>query len=97
MHNLFLGTSKHMMKKIWLKDGLISQNDMDRIHNIIKETLIPSSIGRLPRKILSSYSGFTADQWKNWTSLFNFLWYVFTVYCLTNTSSVGGFSLKFVL
>ena len=95
MHNLFLGTSKHMMKKIWLKDGLISQNDMDRIHNIIKETLIPSSIGRLPRKILSSYSGFTADQWKNWTSLFSLVclhsvlpyehiecWRVFVEICL---------------
>ena len=33
MHNLFLRITKHMVKNIWLKNGLISQNDMDRIHN----------------------------------------------------------------
>ena len=29
--------------------------------------LTPHSIGRLPLKIGSGFSGFSADQWKNWT------------------------------
>lgn len=95
MHNLFLGTSKHMMKKIWLKDELIRQHDMERIHDIIQRTLVPSSIGRLPHKILSGFSGFTADQWKNWSVLFSLVclhgilpaehiecWRVFVQMCL---------------
>ena len=27
----------------------------------------PHSVGRLPLKIGTGFSGFTADQWRNWT------------------------------
>ena len=29
----------------------------------------PRSVGRIPLKISSSFSGFTADQWRNWTTV----------------------------
>ena len=73
MHNLFLGTAKHMMKNIWLPDGLIQQKDIDKIHSVIKNALVPSFVGRIPQKILSGFSTFTADQWKNWSMLFSLI------------------------
>ena len=32
---------------------------------------VPQDIGRIPGKISSSFSGFTADQWKNWTLVYS--------------------------
>ena len=32
---------------------------------------VPTNIGRIPGKIAKSFSGFTADQWKNWVTIFS--------------------------
>ncbi|KAK2552183.1 hypothetical protein P5673_026696 [Acropora cervicornis] len=32
---------------------------------------VPASTGRMPKKIMNSYGGFTADQWKSFTVLFS--------------------------
>ena len=73
MHNLFTGTAKHLMKNIWL-DGdnpLLKKDDLCVIQEKLDKIKAPSDIGRMPRKILSSYGGFTADQWKTFTTLFS--------------------------
>ena len=73
MHNLFTGTTKHLMKNIWL-DGdnpLLKKNDLSVIQEKLDKIKAPSDIGRMPRKIFSSYGGFTADQWKTFTTLFS--------------------------
>ena len=31
----------------------------------------PHDVGRIPTKIFYSFSGFTAEQWKNWTLIFS--------------------------
>lgn len=31
----------------------------------------PQNIGRIPLKISSGFSGFTADQWRNWIVIFS--------------------------
>lgn len=71
MHNLFLGTAKHVMKNVWIQDNLIQQAQFERIHSIVQDTLVPSSVGRIPHKILSGFSAFTADQWKNWCLIYS--------------------------
>lgn len=73
MHNLFLGTSKHIMRIIWLsgENPIISSKDLSKIQSKVDKVKAPSSIGRMPRKIECSYGGFTADQWKTWTILFS--------------------------
>lgn len=73
MHNLFLGTSKYILKNIWLSEDspLISRKDMSAIQEIVDSTKLPSTIGRIPHKIESSFSSFTADQWKNWILYFS--------------------------
>ena len=78
MHNLYLGTGKHMME-IWLK---LPENNMmknfDRIESLINDFIIPEGIGRLPSKISSHFGGFTADQWRNWITIYSpiVLWQV---------------------
>ena len=73
MHNLYLGTAKHMMKNVWLneKKDFISDEDFQRIQELVDSLTVSQDIGRIPGKISCSFSGFTADQWKNWTVVYS--------------------------
>ena len=70
MHNLFLGTSKHVFK-LWDKQGIIGKKEMKLLEKRIEEMDVPSDIGRLPKKISSNYGSYTAEQWKNWTVIYS--------------------------
>ena len=70
MHNLFLGTAKHMLH-LWLQKELISVAQYHCIQDNVNRMVVPSDIGRIPHKIASSFSGFTADQFKNWTTIYS--------------------------
>ena len=67
MHNLFEGSAKYFMKLL-LENNLIN---MGIVKNVSKAFVTPVKIGRLPMKIDSNYSGFTADQWRNWTIIYS--------------------------
>jgi len=73
MHNLYLGTAKHVLKNIWIEQGLIDNKAMSLIQDRVNSTSTPHYVGRIPHKIASSFSGFTADQFKNWTNLFSIM------------------------
>ena len=68
MHNLYLGTSKYMME-LWTQRGILANNDFTTIEEITAKITTPRDIGRIPLKIGSSFSGFTSDQWRNWTTV----------------------------
>ena len=70
MHNLFLGTGKHMIN-IWRDRGLICDGHLDGIQKFVNGMKVPCDIGRIPRKIESGFSGFKADQFKSWITLFS--------------------------
>lgn len=70
MHNLFLGTAKTVMK-IWMKNGLIKEENFELLQARVDSMMVPSDIGRIPRKILSSFGSFTAEQWKNWVVVYS--------------------------
>ena len=70
MHNLFLGTAKRMLE-IWLDEKHLDVGDLQAVQNVIDGTEAPSNIGRLPFKIAKSFAGFTAEQWKSWTTMFS--------------------------
>ena len=72
MHNLFLGSSKHFLK-ILLNNGMILQQKFDIVQQKVDSFMVPSDIGRIPHKIRSGFSSFTADQWKNWTIHFSLI------------------------
>ena len=66
MHNQFLGTAKYCME-FWTKNNILSKQDLDLMEERMSHLLAPHSVGRLPLKISSGFSGFSADQWRNWT------------------------------
>ncbi len=66
MHNLFLGSAKHILKDIWIEKGIIPEAKFDLIQQRIDKVVVPPDIGRIPLKIRFGFSAFTADQFKNW-------------------------------
>ena len=44
---------------------------MKVIQTRVDSIRVPSGIGRIPRKIASSFSSFTAEQWKNWVIVYS--------------------------
>lgn len=70
MHNLFLGSGKHMLS-LWIKHDLLSSNHFVEIQAFVDSFIVPSDVGRIPRKIESGFSGFKADQFKNWITIYS--------------------------
>ena len=70
MHNLFLGTAKRMLE-MWLELSALTRDDLECAQQKVDASSVPSNLGRLPIKIVKSFSGFTAEQWKSWVSLFS--------------------------
>ena len=70
MHNLFLGTGKHMLD-LWLDRSILDRDSLVQIETLVNRFSVPSDIGRLPTNISSSYGGFTANQWRNWISIYS--------------------------
>lgn len=72
MHNVYLGTAKHMIK-VWTEMELLTEKTFSEIQDKTDQIEVPASMGRIPRKIRTSFSGFTAEQWKNWTNVFSLM------------------------
>ena len=70
MHNLFLGSGKRMLN-IWFENNLISPSQFQQIQGCVDSFIMPSDVGRIPRKIETGFSSFTADQFKNWITIFS--------------------------
>lgn len=70
MHNLLLGTARRMMS-VWKDMGIITQANFTQIQEKVNSFLTPDDVGRIPGKISSGFSSFTAEQWRNWTLIFS--------------------------
>ena len=70
MHNLFLGTGKRMLA-LWIEFNLISKHHFDKIQLLVDKMVVPADIGRIPTKISSGFSGFKADQFKAWITIYS--------------------------
>lgn len=74
MHNLFIGSAKHLAK-LWVNNepAIITKSALKSIQELVDEMHVPADIGRIPRKIESGsgFSGFTADQFKNWVMYYS--------------------------
>ena len=70
MHNLLLGTAKHMLS-VWKSCGILDDKDFHSIQAVVDSFITPNDVGRIPSRIASGFSGFTAEQWRNWTLLYS--------------------------
>ena len=64
MHNVFLGTAKHVMT-IWKENHILSKDQLAVIQHRIEKINVPIDVDRIPHKIESAMSDLTVDQWKN--------------------------------
>ena len=70
MHNLFLGTAKKILT-IWKELGYLNKASLEKLQEKSDEFVVQCDIGKIAKKIVSSFDGFTADEYKNWTILFS--------------------------
>ena len=70
MHNLFLGTAKHVFK-LWIEKNLLSKKDLKVLEDRINSFDVGTGIGWLPHRIASNYGGYMASQWKNWILIYS--------------------------
>ena len=73
MHNLFLGTTKHLFKNLWLKQGLLSAKNLSTLQTRVENVCVPPNIGRIPRKICSQFASLIADEWYKWTNYYSIM------------------------
>ena len=59
------------MVSVWRSFGIILDKYLESIQHAVDSFTTPSDIGRIPTRISSGFSGFTADQWRNWTLLYS--------------------------
>lgn len=57
--------------KIWKEIGRLEKGDFQTIQSKVDEVVVPSDVGKLPKKIESCFDGFNADEYKNWTLLYS--------------------------
>lgn len=73
MHNLYLGSAKHILKAVWIEKNMLTPSNFERIQSRVDKCVVPTDIGRIPHKILSGFASFTADQFKNWVVYFSLI------------------------
>ena len=73
MHNLFLGSAKYFLKSTLVDSGIIQESNYTLIQDRVNQLMVPPDIGRIPHKIFSGFSSFTADQWKNWVIYYSLI------------------------
>ena len=54
MHNLFLGTAKHVVE-VWLEMLILSASDLERVQVKVDSSNVPSDLGRIPTKIAKMF------------------------------------------
>ena len=72
MHNIYLGSAKHVLQTVWMKRNFVSSNDVKKINEKISSWVIPPEVrfNRLPARIEYS-SSFTAEQWMLWVNYYS--------------------------
>ena len=70
VHLLFLGLAKKTLN-VWKEKELIKDEHFALLQRRVDAVIPPPEIGRIPSKISTGFSGFTADQWKNWVCYYS--------------------------
>lgn len=70
MHNLWLGTAKHVIET-WKNLSVLDSKTFDSIQWKVDSFVSPPDHGHVPTKIASGFAGFTVEEWRNWTLYFS--------------------------
>lgn len=70
MHNLLLGTEKHAFE-VWVENDILTKQALVKLEQNLKLFTVPADVGRLPSRISLCHGAFTANQWKNWVTLYS--------------------------
>ena len=70
MHNLFLGTGKRIIA-LRIQQNLLGNHEFEQIQRFVDNVVVPADVGRIPTKIGSGFSGFKADQFKTWITIYS--------------------------
>ena len=68
MHNLYLGTSKMVIHKVWIESNVLSPAKIAVINRRLKRVHVPIDIGHCPVNVRSGAT-FTAEQWTMYFSV----------------------------
>ena len=60
------------MLSVWKELNLLTSDQFENIQQKVDSFHTPADVGRIPTKISSWFSGFSADKWRNWYSQFSF-------------------------
>ena len=71
MHNLFLRSGKHTFS-VWIETDTLTKQNLKELEKRIKMFLFQVILGDFHHvRISSCYNSFTANQWKNWITLYS--------------------------
>ena len=73
MHNLLLGTAKHVFK-VWLEKGILTTDKVNEIDKLMNAIGTVSEMGRAT-KSMSYFKSMKAEEWQHWVL-------VYSLYCL---------------
>ena len=59
------------MLHLWLTLGIISSTHFATLQNAVDQIVVPTDVGRISNKIVTGFSGFTADQFRNWITIYS--------------------------
>ena len=83
MHNLFMGTAKHVTFHILIGRNILGKEALKKIEHRLSTTVVPPGLGRLPKSV-NIGTFLTAEQWKNWTLYFS----IFCLHGLLSTNEL---------
>lgn len=66
------------MFKLWVEKCILSSVKLDKVEERLASIYSLTDIGRIPTHISGNYGVFSAAEWKNWTTIFFiicYLWY----------------------
>ena len=59
------------MLSLWIEFDLLSKHHFDQIQQFVDKMVVPADIGRIPTKISTGFSGFKADQFRVWITIYS--------------------------
>ena len=69
MHNLLLGTAKHVFC-VWIKKGILNNEKLSKIDERMLKLTSPSEVGRITQS-MSLYKTMKSAEWQNWVLYFS--------------------------